>query len=110
MSNWLPEVEGWVKVAGILVGVVMAVLVPVRSWVVEDRRYRAQMLEAAAAAGRAGPPACPGGGASCGPTGAEGLAAALRDCAAAIREASRAEEARGHERLARALDRFVDHA
>lgn len=102
MSNWLPEVEGWVKVAGILVGVVMAILVPVRSWVVEDRRYRAQML--AATAGR------PGGGASCGPDGTEDLAAALRDCAAAIREAIRAEEARSHERLARAIDRFVDHA
>ena len=36
MSSWLPEVEGWVKVAGILVGVVMAILVPVRSGVVED--------------------------------------------------------------------------
>ena len=30
----------------------MALLVPLRSWIVEDRRYRAQTLEAVAAASR----------------------------------------------------------
>ncbi|TDR88969.1 hypothetical protein [Enterovirga rhinocerotis] len=49
MTAWLPEVEGWVKVAGAFVAVVMAILVPVRSWIVEDRRYRDQMLAAASA-------------------------------------------------------------
>lgn len=52
MTSLLPELEGWIKASGALVAVLMAVLVPVRSWIVEDRRFRAQTLEALAAASR----------------------------------------------------------
>lgn len=115
MSGWLPEIEGWVKVAGVLVGVVMAVLVPIRSWIVEDRRYRAQMLEATASASRTvsaavqgAPVASAGGGGLCGVVEMEGLIAALHDCAAALRESTRIERALGQERLMRAIDRIAD--
>ena len=115
MSGWLPEIEGWVKIAGVLVGVVMAVLVPVRSWIVEDRRYRAQMLEATASAGRtvaaavqAPPLASVSGGAPCGVVEMDGLIAALRDCAAAIRESTQIERSIGHERLMQAIQQIAE--
>lgn len=112
MSGWLPEIEGWVKLAGVLVGLVMAILVPVRSWIVEDRRYRAQMMDAAASAGRTVSAAVASGpveaGALCHRLEMEALIAALRDCASAIRDTTRQERARRQDRLAEALDRLMD--
>lgn len=109
MSAWLPEVEGWVKALGALVAVVMAVLVPVRSWIVEDRRYRERMLEAARAMA-AGRPGTPEGQGRPPPLVSEmkDLAAALRDCAEALREAGAAGQVRGGKRRVRAPGRAVD--
>ena len=52
VSSMPPDVEDWIKAAGALVAVLMALLVPIRSWIVEDRRYRDQAKEAQAASAR----------------------------------------------------------
>lgn len=84
MNAWLPEAEGWVKLLGAFVAVLMAILVPVRSWIVEDRRDRDRMRAAA----RNAPPR--GGGEDPAPPclarEVAGLAEALRDCAGLLRE------------------------
>lgn len=90
MADLLPEVEGWVKVLGAAVAVLMALLVPIRSWIVEDRRYRAQTLEAMAAASRAAG------------AGATGAATALADTLAL------SPVAEGLNRVAFALERLRD--
>lgn len=111
MAIVLPEIEGWVKVLGAAVAILMAVLVPLRSWIVEDRRYRAQALEALSGASRA----AVAGASTRSPTGTllgdavalEGLIAAVRDVAAAIRDAAAAEEAGKRDRLAAAVEALL---
>lgn len=107
--NSLLEIESLIKIAGAVVAVLMAVLVPVRSWIVEDRRYRAQTLEAITAASR---------GAIAGVTATShvladslalgSLAEALRDVATAVRSLTQAGEARDKDRLTRALESFLE--
>ena len=43
----LPELEGWLKLAGAGVAVMTAILVPVRSWIIEERRFRSEVAGAA---------------------------------------------------------------
>jgi len=110
LSSLLPEVEGWIKVTGALVAVLMALLVPIRSWITEDRRYRAQTLEAISAASRH---AVSGVTTTASTMLADALtlaalADALNRVAAAIERLVEAEEDRDKDRLTRALDRFLD--
>lgn len=109
MTGWLPEIEGWLKAAAILVGVVMAVLVPVRSWIVEDRRYRAQTSAEPAAPS---PTISPGIHRSDAgdPPDMDRLISAIRECADAIRGLTRLEQRRGDDRLADALNRLADRS
>lgn len=110
MSSLLPEVELWVKVAGASVAVLMAVLVPIRSWIVEDRRYRAQTLEALSAAVSRG---TVGGLSGQSQVLADSLAMgalaeALRDLTAALRDLAETGEHREKDRLARALESLIE--
>lgn len=108
MTSSLPELEGWIKACGAIVAVLMAVLVPVRSWIVEDRRFRAQTLEAIAAASRntvAGISA---------PTtiladrmALADLGAALNRVAAVLEGLLEADQDHERDRLTRALERFL---
>ncbi|MGA0599023.1 hypothetical protein [Enterovirga sp. CN4-39] len=111
MSGWLPEVEGWVKVAGAAVAVIMAILVPVRSWMAEDRRYKAQTLEAVAAASKVVTASVtaqtPTGNLLGDALAAGALTEAVRDIAKAIREGTAAEEAREEDRLAKAVEALI---
>lgn len=105
MSSWLPEVESWVKVAGATVAVLMAVLVPIRSWIVEDRRIRAQTLEALSSAASRG---TVGGLSGTSQVLADSLAMgalaeAVRGLTEALRDISEPGHGRGEDRLARAL-------
>ena len=68
----------------------MALLVPVRSWMVEDRRYRAQTLQAIAAASRNTV------------TGVAGSSMALTDSLAL------SSVAEALDRVAQALERLLD--
>lgn len=109
MTGWLPEVEGWVKVVGAAVAVLMALLVPIRSWISEDRRYKAQTAEAAASAAKsviAGVSApSPGGGSMLGDVlASSALTDAVRDVAKAIREGTAAEREATESRLAKAIE------
>lgn len=109
MSSLLPEVEGWIKVAGALVAVLMALLVPVRSWIMEDRRYRAQTLEAIASASRHAVSGMSGPSTMLADTLAmAALADALNRVAASIDRLVEAGEDRDKDRLGRALDRFLE--
>lgn len=90
MASLLPEIEGWIKAAGALVAVLMALLVPVRSWMVEDRHYRAQTLQALASAPRDTL------------TGLSMPSAALADSLAL------SAVAEGLDRVGRALERLLD--
>ncbi len=109
MTSLLPDLEGWIKAAGAVVAVLMAILVPIRSWIVEDRRYRAQTLDALAAASRntvAGLAM---------PTSAladtlalSRLAESLDRVAGALERLLASEDERDRDRLTRALERFLD--
>jgi hypothetical protein len=108
VSSLLPEVEGWIKALGAVVALLMAVAVPVRSWLVEDRRFRAQALEAAASASRTTLAGVSGASAVL----ADGLAlAALTEAAnrvaAALETLVETGEARERDRLTVALERFL---
>lgn len=114
MSAWLPEVEGWVKVLAAAVAAFAAAAVPVRSWINEERKYRAQTLEAmadaakAAVAGASAP--APAGGSMLGDVVAsEGLIHAVRDVAKAIREGTQAEKAKEADRIAKAIEELVEN-
>lgn len=111
MSSWLPEIEGWVKVAGAAVAVVMAALVPIRSWIAEDRRHRAQTLEALTAATRSS-----GASTFSGTSHVLADSLALGAVADGLREVARSlrrlaeEEERSERRLARAVADLMDEA
>ena len=109
MTGLLPDVEGWIQVAGAAVAVLMAILVPVRSWIVEDRRYRAQTLDAIAAASRHAAAGVAGASHALADSLAlAGLAEALREVASAVRALTDAGEDRDKDRLTRALEAFLD--
>lgn len=109
MPTTLPEFEGWIKAAGALVAVLMAVLVPIRSWLVEDRRFRAQTLEAIASASRHAV-----AGVSASPTmladtlALSALAESLNRLAAAIERLLDREVGQDRDRLTRAVERFTE--
>lgn len=108
MNGWLPEAEGWIKVAGAAVAVLMAVLVPLRSWIVEDRRYRAQTLEALAGASRSIVSGLSAPSTMLADTLALGaLAEAVNRVAAALETLVETEQDRDKDRLTRALERFL---
>lgn len=109
MTSALPELEGWIKVAGAAVAVLMAVLVPVRSWIVEDRRFRARTLEAIAAVSRStlsGVSAMPSS-LLADTLALSALAEALNRVAAALERVIEAEGDQDRDRLARALERLA---
>jgi hypothetical protein len=110
VTSLLPEVESWIKVAGAAVAVAMAALVPIRSWIVEDRRYRAQSLQAlSAAASRGTVEGLSGTSHMLADSLAIGaLADALRDLTAALRDLAACEEGRQKDRLAQALEALLD--
>lgn len=108
MNSLLPEAEGWIKVAGAAVAVLMAVLVPLRSWIVEDRRYRAQTLEALAGASRSIVSGLSAPSTMLADTLALGaLAEAVNRLAAALEAVVETEQGRDKDRLTRALERFL---
>ena len=108
MTSLLPELEGWIKATGAMVAVLMAVLVPVRSWIVEDKRLRAQTLEAIAAASRNTVT-----GISAPTTvladriGLTDLGSALNRVAAVLERLLEADQDHERDRLTRALERFL---
>lgn len=109
MIGPLNDIEGWVKLAGAAVAVLMAILVPVRSWIVEDRRYRAQTLDALAAASRNAAAGVAGGSHALADSLALAtLADALREVASAVRGLTESGEDRDRDRLTRALERFLE--
>jgi hypothetical protein len=109
VTSHLPEAEAWIKLGGAAVAVLMAVLVPLRSWIVEDRRYRAQTLEALAGASRSVLSGISGQSAMLADTLAlAGLAEAVNRAAAAIEALIAADQDRDKDRLTRALERFLD--
>lgn len=111
MSSLLPEVEGWVKIAGAAVAVLMALLVPVRSWIVEDRRYRAEARDVAATAASAATAGITTGAHVLADSLALGaIAEGLREVAAAIRFQAESERFRDRDRLTRVLDRLLEQA
>lgn len=108
MTGLIPEMEGWIKLAGAFVAILMAVMVPVRSWIVEDRRYRAQTLEALSASART----TLAGVGSSSTTLADTLAIArlaesLNRVAGAVERVLDQESDRDKDRLTRALERFL---
>lgn len=108
MTAALPDLEAWIKAGSALVAVLMAILVPVRSWIVEDRRYRAQTMEALASVSRATV-----AGVITSPTmladalAISALAEALSRVAAALEGLLEQDERRGRDRLKEALERLL---
>ena len=109
MPSLLPEVEGWIKAAGALVAVMMALLVPVRSWIVEDRRYRAQTLQALASASRNAVAGITAPSSALADSLAlSAVADGLDRVAAALERLLAVGEDRDRSRLTRALERFLE--
>lgn len=108
MTGLLPELEIWIKVAGAAVAVLMAVLVPVRSWIIEDRRYRARTLEALSASSRTMIGGLGVTSAALADTLAlSRLADGLDRVAGALERLISAEADRDKDRLTRSLERFL---
>ncbi|WP_375458402.1 hypothetical protein [uncultured Enterovirga sp.] len=110
MNSLLPDAESWIKVAGAAVAVLMAVLVPLRSWIVEDRRYRAQTLEALTGASRTVVSGLSAPSSMLADTlTVAALAEAVNRVAAAMETLVETEQDRDKDRLTRALERFLLH-
>ena len=109
MNSLLPDLEGWIKVAGAAVAVLMALAVPVRSWIVEDRRYRAQTLEAIASASRNVAGGIAGGSHVLADSLAlHALAEALRELTLVLRSTLGGGDERHADRLARAVRMLLE--
>lgn len=109
MTSMLPEVEGWIKAAGAMVAVVMALLVPIRSWIVEDRRYRAQTLQALASASRSAVAGVTAPSSALGDSLAlSAVGDGLDRVASVLERLLAAGEDRDRSRLTRALERFLE--